>query len=114
MESHPPSRARCNPIPLYAWHATFFCQPCVSSTMAFNSSTVSVGCETRFPCLSTHERCVMYTLSQSAPCSSCCRAALRASTAPPISLAPLCLFNLLRLPLGFHPPCVQLALAGSI
>ena len=26
---------------------------------SFEFSTVSVGCETRWPCLSTHERCVM-------------------------------------------------------
>src|SRR5260370_24589593 len=89
IESHPPSSARCSPIPLYAWHATFFCHPCVSSTIAFNSSTVSVGCEYRFPCLSTHDLCVMCTLIQPAPCPTCRRAAFRASTGPSTSCAPL-------------------------
>jgi imidazolonepropionase-like amidohydrolase len=38
---------------------TLRCQPWASSTIAFSSSTVSVGCDTRPPFASTHERWVM-------------------------------------------------------
>src|SRR5229473_1248210 len=77
--------------------------------MAFNSSTVSVGCDTRFPCLSTQDRCVMYTLIQSAPCSSCWRAALRASTGPSTICAPLGISSSGAYPSRLYPPVVEIA-----